>query len=164
MENLLSQVEVSVNSETYLLGLFVALALPDICGALESSNGRASGNRYKAWFKKWVSPKYDGLLTGEQCYAYRCGVLHQGRGMHEKLGYSRIIFIEPNDRVTMHRNILNDALNIDLKIFCHDITQSVREWLETIQQNQNFQKNYLHFMKRYEDGIPPYIGGIPVIG
>jgi hypothetical protein len=164
MKELLQQIETAVTSGSYLLSLYVALALPDICGALESTNGRATGNRYKAWFNKWVSPKYEGSLTGEQCYAYRCGVLHQGRSRHEKLGYTRIIFLEPSVNRKFHRNIINDAFNIDLKIFCEDITQSVREWHNYVKDNVHFKENYSHFMKRYSNGIPPYIVGIPVIG
>jgi hypothetical protein len=164
MEELLNQIEHSTQNGTYLLGLYVALAMPDICSALESSNGRATGNRYKAWFNKWVSPKYDGVLTGEQCYAYRCGVLHQGRSKHAKLGYSRIIFLEPDSNMHFHRNILNDAFNLDLVIFCKDIVNSVREWLPTMENNSSFQNNYKHFMKRHEHGIHPYIVGVPVIG
>lgn len=164
MEELLEQIEKSVENGSYLLSLFVALSLPDICGSLESSNGRASGNRYKAWFNKWVAPKYDGQLTGEQCYAYRCGVLHQGRSSHEQLGYSKIIFIEPSPNRVLHRNTLNDAYNIDLGIFCNDITSAVREWLSSVSSNIHFQNNYPDFLKRYEQGIPPYIVGMPVYG
>lgn len=164
MEELLGQIEKSVTSGSYLLGLYVALALPDICGALESNNGVATGNRYQAWFNKWVAPKYGGTLTGAQCYAYRCGVLHQGRSKHNNLGYSKIIFLEPNSRMVLHRNIFNDAYNIDLKIFCGDIVTSVREWLPTVADNINFKKNYEHFMKRHANGIAPYVVGVPVIG
>lgn len=164
MEELLKQIEHSIENGTYLLGLYVALALPDICGALESHNGVANGNRYKAWFNKWVSDQYDGQLTGEQCYAYRCGILHQGRANHNKLGYSRIIFLEPGSNMTFHRNTLNDAYNIDLKIFCNDIVSGVRAWLKTMEGHASFQKNYDHLMKRHPDGLAPYIVGVPVIG
>ncbi|WIO73601.1 hypothetical protein QP938_09880 [Porticoccaceae bacterium LTM1] len=164
MNTLLDQVESSVETGSYLLGLYVALALPDICGALESNNGRATGNRYKAWFNKWVAPKYERILTGDQCYAYRCGVLHQGRSKHESLGYSKIIFLEPNPNIYMHKNIFNDALNLDLKEFCSDIVSSVREWLLTMNENGNYKRNYEHFMRRHEKGLAPYVVGVPVIG
>lgn len=164
MEELLRQIEHSIENGTYLLGLYVALALPDICGALESHNGVANGNRYKAWFNKWVSHKYDGQLTGEQCYAYRCGILHQGRANHNNLGYSRIIFLEPGSNTTLYRNTLNDAYNIDLKIFCSDIVSGVQDWLKTMEGHASFQKNYDHLMKRHENGLAPYIIGVPVIG
>ena len=164
MDELLRQIEHSITSGSYLLGLYVSLSLPDICGALESDNGKASGAKYKAWFDKWVATKYNKSLSGEQCYSYRCGVIHQGRSTHDKLGYSRIIFLEPSPNRTFHRNTINDAYNIDIGIFCTDIVNSVREWLETVKEDDNFIKNYKYFMKRHEYGIPPYIVGIPVYG
>lgn len=164
MDELLKQIEGSITSGSYLLGLYVSLSLPDICGALESDNGQASGVKYKAWFDKWVAPKYHGLLSGDQCYSYRCGVIHQGRSTHEKLGYSKIVFLEPSDNMTLHSNILNDAYNIDLKIFCNDIVQSVRAWLISVEKNDNFIENNKYLMKRYENGISPYIVGVPVYG
>lgn len=164
MDELLRQIERSLSSGSYLLSLYTCLALPDICGALESHNGEASGNRYKGWFNRWVAPKYDGLMNGDQCYAYRNGVLHQGRAKHRNLGYKRIIFLEPNPNLTFHRNIFSDALNIDLTIFCNDLISSVREWLQAMKGNSIFEENYAHFMKRNENGISPYIIGVPVIG
>lgn len=164
MEEILQQIERSIDNGTYLLGLYVTLALPDICGALESQNGTATKSRYIAWFNQWVSVHYDGNLTGEQCYAYRCGILHQGRANHNNLGYSRIIFIEPGLPMCFHRNVLNNAYNIDLRIFCSDVIAGVRAWLTDVQHHANFQKNYEHLMKRYPEGLPPYIVGIPVIG
>lgn len=164
MEELLQQIERSIENGTYLLGLYVTLALPDICGALQSPDGTANRARYIAWFNQWVSANYDGNLTGEQCYAYRCGILHQGRANHKKLGYSRIIFIEPGSTMTFHRNILNDAYNIDLRLFSGDVITGVRAWLDEVQNSQHFRTNYEHLMKRYPNGLTPYIVGIPVIG
>lgn len=163
MEELLEQIESAARNGSYLVGLYVALALPDICGALESENGRATGNRYQAWFNKWVSPKYEGTLTGKQCYAYRCGILHQGRAKHKDLGYSQIIFLEPNPKLTLHKTTMNDAYSLDLVTFCNDITASVREWLPTVKDNANFINNYEHFMKRHENGLAPFVAGVPVI-
>ncbi len=50
MEDLLKQIENSASNGNYLVALYVSLALPDICGALESDNGVATGNRYQQWF------------------------------------------------------------------------------------------------------------------
>ncbi len=164
MDELLDQIQTSVDSESYLLGLYVTLSLPGICGALESWNGRSTGSRYKSWFDKWVAPKYDKLLTGEQCYAYHCGLFYQGRSQHNHLGYSRLIFLEPNTNEVMHRNILNDAYNLDIKLFCDDMVASTREWLTSVKDDNNFINNYKYFIKRHENGIPPFVEGRSVIG
>ncbi len=57
----------------YFLALHGALTLPDICGALESDTGTASGAKYKAWLRANVP----GLASdAELIYGLRCSLLH----------------------------------------------------------------------------------------
>jgi hypothetical protein len=59
------------------------LMLPDVCGALESKEGKASRERYKAWFDAWVGKKYPpGTLNLDEMYYLLCGVAHQGKFEH----------------------------------------------------------------------------------
>ena len=56
--------------------------LPDICGALESDNGFASGERYKAWYDAWLGPKYAEVgmhysFTADDLWYLRCALAHQ---------------------------------------------------------------------------------------
>lgn len=166
MKDLLDQIDAAVRGRLYYVALFAALALPDICGALESEDGLANKARYVDWFNRYVAPRYTGsrgtTLTGEDAYYFRCSMLHQGRTQHASSGYSRILFVEPSSNV-FHNNVLNDALNIDIRIFVADIINGVNAWLPTVQSSAFFQKNYDTFVRRYPDGIPPYIVGIPVI-
>lgn len=163
MNELLAQIESSLKNNEFYLALFVSLAMPDICGALGSKNGQANGNRYKAWFDKYVSHNYRGNLDGSNCYAFRCATLHQGRAKHKNLGYSRILFADPaSSGIVMHNNVLNDALNIDVRHFCQDIVKGVRAWLKDMTGNVNFDNHYLHFLKRHKGGLAPYISGIDV--
>ena len=164
MDELLTQIESSLNNDEFYLALFVSLAMPDICGALGSKNGQANGNRYKAWFDKYVSNKYRGNLDGSNCYAFRCSALHQGRAKHKNLGYSRILFADPttSSGILMHNNVLNDALNSDVRNFCQDIVEGVRAWLKDIKSDANFNTHYPHFLQRHKGGLSPYIGGIDV--
>ena len=166
MDELLIQIESSLNNGEFYLALFVSLTMPDICGALSSENGKASGVKYKGWFDKYVAKKYGENLDGGNCYAFRCSVLHQGKVAHKKLGYSKILFADPNSAsdIIMHNNILNDALNVDIRQFCQDIVEGVRAWLEDIVSDEFFNANYKHFLQRYEGGLPPYISGVDVYG
>src|SRR3990167_10578362 len=125
MKDFLEQIEAALNSNLYYVALFTALSIPDICGALESSDGFATDEKYKKWFDKHIAPKYNGFLTGEDCYYFRCSLLHQGSSYHPKSSYSRIIFVEPQATTNIfHNNILNNALNIDVRIFCKDIIET----------------------------------------
>lgn len=164
MEEFLEQIEKAMENGQFYLALFCSLTLPDICGAISSENGEANNKKYKDWFDKYISPKYDGNFDGNNCYAFRCAALHQGRTEHKKLNYKRIIFIDPvsSSEVIMHNNILNDALNIDTREFCKDIIQGVRDWLNENSKNSKFQKNYSTFLRRHKGGIKHYISGVDV--
>lgn len=184
MRDLVDQLEASLEQPIYFLSLFMALVVPDIAGALESADGLASGKKYAAWYDKWARPQYGAVLrenlppqaaahaggsespmTGEACYRFRCSLLHQGTTQHPKSPYSRIIFVEPNTPgIAMHGNILKDALNIDARYFCREIILGARAWLDIAEGTETFTKNYDAFVRRYPQGLPPYIVGAPVIG
>ena len=165
MKNLLEQIEKGLDNNLYYLSLFAALSIPDICGAIDSENGEANKDKYVQWFNKYVARKYRGFLDGEDCYYFRCSLLHQGSSQHPKSNYSRIFFVEPTaTTIVCHRNIFNDALNIDVRIFCSDIIEGAREWLKEVENTDLYKKNYSKFLRRYPEGLAPYIVGVPVIG
>jgi hypothetical protein len=184
MEALINQVEASLGSRLYLLSLYTSLTIPDIAGALSSENGEASGAKYAAWFEQWVRPRFletvlasrppehrahlkpiENPLTGDACYRFRCSLLHQGSSQHPKSPFSRIMFIEPGAPAPIiHYGQINDALSINLDLFCKEMIAGARLWLSHITQDKNYQVNYERFARRHADGIAPYIKGVPVIG
>ena len=169
MDELFNQVRIAIEGRAYYLALYASLTIPDICSAMDSANGEATGPRYITWFDRHVAPKYTGgkfvFLDGATCYRLRCSILHQGRARFPQgVGYSRVLFVEPSPNGgIIHRNILNGALNIDVSIFCNDIVAAAQAWLATARDTPNFQKNYPQFMQRYPEGLAPYIGGTAVI-
>lgn len=168
MRDFIDQIERAVQAHAYYLALYAVLTLPDICGAMESDDGQATRTKYIEWFDKYVAPGYrafgQSTLTGEVCYFYRCAVLHQGRAQHPKLGFSRILFVEPGVTTNVfHNNVLNDALNIDVSIFCTDVLKGANIWLQAAEHSPNYRKNFPLFMQRYPLGLAPYIVGVPVI-
>lgn len=165
MQNLLDQIQKGLEVNLYYLSLFAALSLPDICGAIDSIDGNATPKKYKKWFDEYVAPKYRGFLTGEDCYRFRCSLLHQGSSQHPKGTYSRVLFVEPTaTAMVCHNNVMNDALNIDIRIFCNDMIEGARRWLQKVEKTDLYKENYNKFMKRHPNGLAPYIVGVPVIG
>jgi len=165
VEDIIHQVRIANRAGIYFVTLFSALALPDICAALESDDGQASKSSFIAWFDTHVAPRYNGFLDGETCYYFRCSMLHQGSTQHPRGRYSRIIFVEPgNSGMVLHNNIMNDALNIDVRIFCEDICEAAGRWWNSASTHPRVQANLSRFVRRYPTGLAPYIGGIPVIG
>jgi hypothetical protein len=167
MGDFLDQIDLAIANRLYYLALFACLALPDICAAMESADGEATKVRYLAWYEQHM-PRYTKgqmvSLTGLDCYFFRCSLLHQGSAQHPKSRYARILFVEPGATTNVfHINVLNDALNIDVTIFCRDILASARGWLTKAQTTASYQQNYARFMARYPEGLPPYIVGVPVI-
>ena len=75
MKNLLHAVRAAIVERNWYAAVFVSMTLPDICCALEF--GRTSGHKYADWFDTNL-PDYKPLLTGNDCYALRCSLLHQG--------------------------------------------------------------------------------------
>lgn len=59
---------------------------------------------------------------------------------------------------------MNDALCIDLQVFCREVIAGVRAWLAQVENAEPFKSNYEKFVRRYPDGLKPYIAGVPVIG
>lgn len=190
MRALIDQLEQSLASGQYFLSLFTALVLPDIAAAFDASDGLATRQRYVSWFDKWVRPQsaeailsklspslppkqreyiknglQQPLLDGDACYRFRCSLLHQGTTQHPKSAFPRIIFIEPNTTTTtIHNCIMNDALCIDLQLFCREVIAGIRAWLAQAENGESFKTNYQKFIRRYPGGLKPYIAGVPVIG
>jgi hypothetical protein len=165
MQDIIEQIRTANNHGLYYVALFSALALPDICAALESADGEAKKAKFIAWFDAHVAPRYNGSLDGEACYYFRCSMLHQGSTQHAKGHFSRIIFLEPNNSgITLHNNILGDALNIDVSIFCEDICSCIEDWWSNASEQPVVQVNFSRFVRRYPKGLAPYIAGLPVIG
>ncbi|MFQ5863201.1 MAG: hypothetical protein ACE5IC_08800, partial [Candidatus Brocadiales bacterium] len=96
MKDFLYQIQKGLDSNLYFLSLLAALVLPDICGAISSEDGQAKPEKYKAWFDKYVAPKYNNFLNGNDCYYFRCSLLHQGSSQHSKSNYKRVLFVEPS--------------------------------------------------------------------
>lgn len=165
MQEVIDQTRAASAAGLYYVSLFTSLALPDICAGLESVDGIATKARYIDWFDRHVAPGYGGFLDGEACYLFRCSLLHQGSTQHPSSKYSRILFVEPGSSSNVfHNNIMNDALNIDVSIFCEDLCGAAERWLATAQQLPQFQSNFSKCVRRHPSGLAPYIVGVPVVG
>jgi hypothetical protein len=168
MEDLLDEILKAAEAGLGRLALFGALALPDICGALESADGKAIGPKFKAWFDKYITPmclmpNRPPAMDGDVAYAYRCAMLHQARAQHPNLGYNRVLFIEraPGHPV-IHLGIADGALFVDVPSFCRMIITGVRKWLDDVKGDPTFQANLDQMLRRYPNGMRPYTNG-PVI-
>lgn len=165
MIDYLDQVDTASGAGLYYLALGAALTIPDVCAALAAPDGKSTGAGYAAWFEQNIAGLYGGHLTGDQCYAFRCAFLHQAAtGGHPK-GYVRVIFLEPaTSSGMMHNNLMGDVLNIDVGIFCGQMTSAARTWMGARAGTEPYETNSQKLVRRHPNGIAPYIVGTPVIG
>lgn len=63
----------------------------------------------------------------------------------------------------MHNNVMDDALNLDVSMFCRDVVAAASDWLVTAERAATYQANYPHFLQRYPEGLAPCVVGVPVL-
>lgn len=184
MNELLDQIENSLEHKFYFLSLYATLTVPDAAGALESENFWATQDKYVAWFDAWVrprmgdqvlarlpldvrermGPKILGPLDGAACYQFRCSLLHQSSTIRKSSPFDRIMFIEPRtSSVTIHNSMSDNSLILDLPMFCSEVLEGARAWLKSMEGNEIFARNIASSARRYAEGLPPHISGVPVI-
>lgn len=160
MDDLLKEIRAAVQGKAWVLALFGTLALPDICAALGSSNGQTNGNKYKRWVRENLGDDYPNLDPGE-LWQMRCSMLHQGNS--STASYSRVVFMVRANGNVYHNNILGDALNLDLEIFCGDVLRAVGTWLEANKLEPNVVRNSVSVVRWHRGGLAPYVSGADVL-
>lgn len=163
MDAIFEEIRRALDARLYYLALVGTLALPDICAALESTDGQTTGPKYKAWCDQWLSARYPDI-TADDLWFMRCGVVHQGRAGHPKSQFARVVFTVPSaDHSVWHNNVVNDALNLDIEIFCYDVIEAACQWYDTKQNDPHVLANLPRLMRYYPNGLAPYLQGMPVV-
>lgn len=164
LENLLRDIEAALQAHLFFLALVSALALPDMCAALESPDGRTSARQYQSWYRAHLHSSFPHL-SPEDCYSLRCGVVHQGRlNIKGSKEYSRVVFSLPvQSGFVMHNCAANDILQFDCVQFCLDMANAVRLWWPEAKNIPCVIANESDFLRIRPKGLPGIIEGIPLI-
>jgi len=153
MKQFVEAVRYAVKGENWFGALFMALALPDICGAIETPEA-SNKERYTRWFRQYLRKKYhDDFFTADDCYYFRCACLHQGVALDRKARTSyegAIHFITPRRGVTVHLNKHGNALQMQIDVFCNDICEAVEEWLATVLEDETMNGRIEELLKIHE--------------
>lgn len=153
----------AVSAGLYSVPIFMSAAIPDMCAALESDDGRTSATKYKAWFEKWAAHKMS-LMTAEDCYLLRCGLIHQGKLGGLKGDVSQVVFPLPNPAFATLANCRsNDVYVYDIFSFCSDMIRSSDDWWQASKDNSMVLKNAQHVLKVHPTGWGNAISGLPVL-
>lgn len=161
---LVSQMQSASQSGLYMAAMFMALALPDICGALASETGTASGAKARRWLETECGypPAYARLI-----YGFRCSLLHQGSALPDGGAYP-LAFREPVPGYLVFHGFVTDVDGdrvqwLDMPMFVDEIAAKVREWLANHGTSARVQRNLKKFVRRRPDGLPPHMSGAPVV-
>lgn len=122
------------NSGAYWSLLHVTVCLPDICAALESSDGETIQLRYVSWCDRYLT---DPLLSGSERYRMRCKVLHQGRAsLDQPAGrYFGFSFGQPSTTGAVdHRRVDGTTLNLDVGMLAQDVKAGVARWIQQLEE------------------------------
>ena len=153
MEHLVAAVRQGIAERNWYASLGLALALPDICGFLETPSV-GSQARYIAWCNRFLVPRYTSrvgangiehvFLHGEDCYALRCAFLHEGadeilrQRAHKAL--ESFVFIDPPPGGgSVHCNQSNAKLQLQVDRFCEDLCDGVEAWCSAVTRNTDVQ-------------------------
>jgi hypothetical protein len=161
-EHILKEIEVAAEKGLPFLAVAMAVALPDICQSLANADGRSNGVRYKAWCSANLGDQFS-LLTPDDLYSMRCGVLHNGRFGDMKNSVARVLFSLPGS-ASFTNCKFDDAYVYGIVDFCKNFSAAARKWYEEHKSDQHVIANSSRLMQVHENGISPYIVGIPLLG
>ncbi|HBD7399466.1 hypothetical protein [Legionella longbeachae] len=134
MEIIIQSVRQAVLNKNWFASLFICLTLPDICGAMENPISR-NGERYKKWYQKYLAGKYNHL-SADDCWKLRNACLHECSDSDAQMAFKRVHFVEPQESMVIHNNILNDVLQLQIDVFCNDFCDAVEKWLVDMENMQ----------------------------
>lgn len=75
MDDFIREIRAAIRGQAWLLALAGTLALPDMCAALESDDGRTDGPKYRAWVDRWLGNK-SPCLNSIDLWQMRCSFIH----------------------------------------------------------------------------------------
>jgi hypothetical protein len=161
VDELIRQIRAASAAELYYLALFGTLALPDICGALGSENGQASGSKYKAWLRENV-PAQAG--DADVIYGLRCSLIHQSRA-HPHGSQFPIAFMYPTAGQIHNLSTVVNGEQVgwlSIPMFVDEVCTGAETWIAKYGSTNIVARNYEKFARFRPEGLPPHVVG-PVI-
>jgi len=158
MESLLLSIENAIKNKNWYSVLLVCLTIPDICSKLENP-GLKTGERYIDWFKSYLNDKYNGFLSGDDCYALRCSYIHEGIDVIEHQSAQKIVDKFVFSPEGAHGNAISNChfggtvddgkniLQLSVKQFGFDIVEAARKWVEDVKSNTKIQKRISNLLR-----------------
>lgn len=162
MERFTAAIRQSLETQNWYSALYLSLTLPDICARLESDDGKTSPALFIKWFDRYLADRYRHriggnpiphvFLSGQDCYALRCAMLHEGWAdistQRRREALNKFHF----SAKCSHCNQFGTTLQLDVSRFCNDICEAVQNW------HSDFKKNHADKMRRIADLVTVHVG------
>lgn len=163
---LLEQVRAASDQGLYLVALMSTLAIPDICGALGSDNGRATGPKYRSWLVEHAKEDRD---IADLIYDVRCSLLHQG-SLRRRKGKepARIAFVVPDDEFSVHRATYSESDGesvfwLSIPAFADELSAAGAAWAARYGGSATVLRNMENYVRAHPEGHPGFFSGYPVV-
>ena len=154
-----------VETENWHAGIMMALAIPDICGRLMDPL-MPSRARYEKWFEHYLGPMYrmdimgheTVFLTGGDCYALRCAMLHEGN--EDTLTHKAHDVVEKVMFTTLgdHRGKMGPVLVINAGRFCDEVASAAKVWMADVSNDPIIQAAMNEMLTVRTEGFNPVPG------
>lgn len=169
MERFTQAIEKSIESENWYAALTLALTIPDICGRLSNPDlAKKSKERYVKWFDEYVLHHYESpfhgagftFMSGGDCYALRCALLHEGRDdvTGQSARRKEVLSKFSISTTGSHRALIGDLLILNLQSFCLEICQGVKDWNEDYKNDSNVKAGIAELLTIQTQGFSPIPG------
>ena len=160
MERFLHSIEQSVKTENWYAALVMALAIPDICGWLETPKV-GSQKRFEAWFDKYLLPNYKSpfhgtdytFLSGNDCYALRCALLHEGTDEVLRQRARDVVTRFAFSTTGSHCCMFESVLLLNVQEFCAELCAATRQWIQDVAANQDVQERLKELLQVRTEGF-----------
>lgn len=154
MDKFIHSLKLAIEAKNWHAALIIALTLPDICSKHHTNKG-GSEARYTAWFNEFLLDKYTSyigsarekhvFLSGSDCYALRCALLHEGGDIITKQrareALDNFYFVTPPRSGLVHMNQSNRTLQLQIDIFSQDVLTACQQWWDGMNQKQQNEIN-----------------------
>lgn len=158
MQKIINSVYKALDNQNWHAALFVSLTLPDICAALEYE--KTSGKGYSKWVEENLT-QYKGFLSGNDCYALRCALLHQGKDdvsdQKKQEVLEHYVFLTKGAHCNLFKDCVFNGekksfLQLNVQIFCKDVCKAVEVWLNSMSANSAVQDRLKNTIKIHKPG------------
>ncbi len=158
MNKVIQSIRDALRERNWYVALFVSLTLPDICSSLEF--GQSDSSKYSQWFENNLT-QYKGFLSGNDCYALRCALLHMGKDditdQKKRDVLEHYVFLTDGSHRILFKDCIFDGvkksfLQLNVQTFCEELSSATEKWLDSVSANTEIQSRLKNTIEVHEPG------------